>query len=80
MRIRLTVISVRGQLPQLTGDWMRFFLAYVPRPALSKITCPTLAIISTKDTQVLRDLNMPEVKKALLSSGNKDVSKVKIDD
>lgn len=71
--------TIRGQLPTLTGKWMRFFLAYDPRPALKKMKCPTLAIIGTKDTQVLSDLNTPEIRKALTEGGNTDFEIVVLD-
>ena len=57
---------------QMKSKWMRFFLAYDPRPALTKIQCPVLVISGSKDLQVLPDLNMPEIEKALATGGNKD--------
>ena len=74
---------MRAQIPdlnrKLNGKWMRFFHRYDPRPALSKIDCPVLAIIGSKDTQVLPDLNMPEIRKALIKGGNKDFEMVEIE-
>ena len=58
---------------------MRFFLSYDPRPALKQIKCPVLAIIGSKDLQVLPDLNMPEIEKALTEGGNKDFEMVELD-
>jgi hypothetical protein len=41
--------------------------------------CPVLAIIGSKDLQVLPDLNMPEIEKSLLEGGNKDFEVVTIE-
>ncbi len=75
--------NILGQIPHLNrklqGKWSRFFHAYDPRPALSNIKCPVLAIIGSKDVQVLPDLNMPEIKKALIQGGNEDFEIVEID-
>lgn len=75
--------NLRAEIPnlnrKLNDKWLRFFHRYDPRPALSKIKCPVLAIIGSKDTQVLPDLNMPEIKKALIKGGNKDFEMVKIE-
>jgi pimeloyl-ACP methyl ester carboxylesterase len=64
--------GVQGELGRLKGNWMRFFLKYDPRPALANIACPVLAIIGSQDTQVLPDLNMPEIKRAFEEGGNQD--------
>ena len=64
---------------QLKSNWMRFFLAYDPRPALKKIACPVLAIAGSKDLQVLPDLNMPEIKQALSEGSNPDFEIVVLD-
>lgn len=75
--------NLRAEIPNLNrklkGEWLRFFHSYDPRPALSKIDCPVLAIVGSKDTQVLPDLNMPEIKKALTKGGNKDFEMVEIE-
>jgi len=71
--------AIQGQQSRLQSNWMRFFLGYDPRPALSKIQCPVLVIVGSKDLQVLPDLNMPEIKKALAEGGNKDVEFVELD-
>ena len=71
--------GVRDTRKRLRGTWMRFFLTYDPRPALQEITCPVLAIIGSKDTQVLPDLNMPEIEKALKKGGNSDITMVQLE-
>lgn len=71
-----TVAEIRAQIPEMKNrlqqKWLRFFLSYDPRPALRSMKCPVLAIIGSKDVQVLPDLNMPEIEKALTEGGNND--------
>ncbi|MDE0936131.1 MAG: alpha/beta hydrolase [Mariniblastus sp.] len=75
--------NLRAAVPNLNrkmkSKWMRFFHSYDPRPALSNIQCPVLTIIGSKDTQVLPDLNMPEIQKALIKGGNNDFEMVEIE-
>ncbi len=71
--------GIKHELDRLKGNWMRFFLKYDPRPALAGIKCPVLAIWGSKDTQVLPDLNMPEIKKALTEGGTNDFEIVVVD-
>jgi hypothetical protein len=66
--------SARGQLQLLTNPWMHFFLSYDPAPALSKVTCPVLALNGDKDTQVLVWQNLPVIEKLLKDAGNKEVT------
>lgn len=71
--------GVQNQMRRLKSNWMRFFISYDPRPALSKIQCPVLAITGSKDIQVLPELNVPEIKKALTLGGNQDFEMVEIE-
>ncbi len=71
--------AIDSQKQRLQGEWMRFFLRYDPRPALTNIKCPLLALTGSKDLQVLPKLNLPEIKKALAEAGNKDVEFVELD-
>lgn len=70
-----------GKLPQAEidtaiarskGPWARYFIEYDPAPALRKVTCPVLALIGEKDTQVSPVQNLPAIRAALQASGNKD--------
>ena len=56
---------VDAALAQLTSPWMRYFIAYDPRPTLAKMTCPVLALIGEKDTQVPPEQNIPAITAAL---------------
>lgn len=62
------------QIQELLSPWYRYFLTYDPRPALSRVKVPVLALFGDLDLQVAPDLNLPEVAKALAAAGNKDVT------
>jgi uncharacterized protein len=47
------------------SPWFRFFLKYDPRVDLKRAKCPVLAVIGEKDLQVLVDVNLPEIEKAV---------------
>ena len=51
--------TLREQMPALQSPWYRYFLAYDPRPALTKVKCPVLALDGSKDTQVGAEQNIP---------------------
>jgi fermentation-respiration switch protein FrsA (DUF1100 family) len=72
--------KLAGQVPEaqtgaaiktLTSPWFRYFITYDPAIALRKVTCPVLAINGEKDMQVLPQLNLPAIRKALEQAGNK---------
>ena len=50
------------------------FLRYDPRESLKRVDCPVLALNGTKDLQVLAKENLPAIKKAVESGGNKEVT------
>ncbi len=60
------------QVKFLSSAWMRYFIEYDPANALSKVTCPVLAINGERDLQVPPKLNLPAIRKALEASGNKN--------
>jgi hypothetical protein len=59
---------------QLLGPWMRYFIAYDPRPVLSKVRCPVLAINGGKDFQVPPRENLDAIRAALEAGGNADAT------
>ncbi len=63
-----------AQMKMIKTPWFRYFLTYDPRPALSKVKCPVLAINGENDLQVPPKQNLPEIAKALKSGGNLDVT------
>jgi pimeloyl-ACP methyl ester carboxylesterase len=50
--------------------WCRFLLGYDPAVDLRRVHCPVLALNGDKDTQVLADLNVGEIERALKEGGN----------
>ena len=68
--------TIEPQLRVLLAPWMRYFLAYDPRPALKQITCPILAINGELDLQVPPKEDLAEIEKALKAGGNKDYTMV----
>jgi fermentation-respiration switch protein FrsA (DUF1100 family) len=73
-----TLKQSKMQLRNLVAPWTRFFLTYDPRPTLSRVTCPVLAINGENDRQVLPDENLPLIEKALRSGGNSHVTVKKL--
>lgn len=67
-----------GQLKTAFSAWMRYFVAYDPRPALAKVKCPVLAVNGEKDLQVSARQNLPEIGKALRDGGNRDFRTVEL--
>lgn len=47
------------------GEWLSWFLKYNPADAISKITCPVMALNGTMDMQVLSEDNIPVIKENL---------------
>ena len=61
--------AVEAQMPQIVSPWMLYFITYDPRPALTRVKCPVLALNGTLDLQVYHDQNLPEILKAIASGG-----------
>ncbi|HEV3115602.1 MAG TPA: alpha/beta hydrolase, partial [Gemmataceae bacterium] len=64
--------ALDGQIKRVLSPWFRFYLTYDPGLALQKVTCPVLALIGEKDTQVTPKENLESIEKALKAGGNKD--------
>jgi len=65
---------VDQQVDQVLSPWFRFFLTYDPRPALTQVKVPVLALNGERDLQVDPGLNLPEIEKALKTAKNQDVT------
>lgn len=72
MKRELSDQVITQQIKMLQSPWMTAFMAHDPKPYLEKINCPTLAVNGEKDFQVMPDLNLGAIEKAL--QGKKDVT------
>jgi pimeloyl-ACP methyl ester carboxylesterase len=68
--------QLNAQFKSVSTPWFRYFLTYDPRPALSKLTCPVLALIGERDLQVPYAENLPAIEAALKAGGNRDVTAI----
>jgi dipeptidyl aminopeptidase/acylaminoacyl peptidase len=64
--------TLKNQLKSLDGPWMKEFLTLEPKPYLSKLKCPALAVFGEKDVQVPAEMNKTALDKIL--SENKDLN------
>lgn len=71
-RGQITPAFLEQQVGMVSSPWFRWFLAYDPRPALSRTTCPVLAVGGGKDLQVPPKENLPAIAAALRAGGNRD--------
>jgi len=62
------------QIDILFSPWFRAFMAHDPRPVLTKLKVPVLALVGELDLQVDAEQNLPEIEKALKKGKNKRVT------
>ncbi|MGB6371482.1 MAG: alpha/beta fold hydrolase [Atribacterota bacterium] len=65
-------VFIKTQLQSLLSPWLKFFLTYDPKPTLSKVKCPVLAINGEKDLQVPPKENLNAIEEALVAGGKKN--------
>jgi uncharacterized protein len=70
--------AVDQQVAAINSTWFNYFLSYDPRPALSQLTSPVLALIGEKDLQVPPNSNLPATEKALVEGGNKNFNTMEL--
>jgi pimeloyl-ACP methyl ester carboxylesterase len=68
------VQEVEAQTRMFFSPWVRYFLTYDPRAALTKVKVPVLAMNGDKDLQVPAKQNLAEIEKALKAGKNKDIT------
>ena len=59
---------------QAVDPWMRWFLAFDPRPALRAVRAPVLALNGQLDLQVDGQQNLTAIAAALEAGGNRNVT------
>lgn len=63
-------------LISVNNPWMRYFIVTDPAQFWSQVKCPVLALNGEKDLQVSHEVNLPAIKTALRSGGNRKVKTV----
>lgn len=63
---------LESQLKSVNTPWFRFFITYDPKPALTRVRIPVLAINGERDLQVPHKENLAAIESALKAGGNKD--------
>lgn len=66
--------QVQAAVEQALNPWMRYFLAFDPRPALTAIKVPVLALNGELDVQVDVEQNLTAIAAALEKGGNRNVT------
>ena len=66
--------QVQAAVAQALTPWMRYFLAFDPRPALENIRVPVLALNGELDVQVDAEQNLTAIAAALDKAGNRNVN------
>jgi uncharacterized protein len=71
--------ALQAQIRLMSSPWFRQFLDYDPEPLLEKLKCSVLALSGDRDLQVDSAENVPLLRKAFETSGNKDFTVVEIE-
>ncbi len=61
---------------QVNNPWMRYFLSTDPAVFWKQVKCPVLALNGDKDLQVNYEQNLPAIKAAVSSGGNKKIKTI----
>ncbi|GGD29360.1 alpha/beta hydrolase family protein [Hyunsoonleella pacifica] len=75
----ITPILMEQQFKILNSKWLVEFIRINPQEYLKGIVCPVLVLNGSKDVQVLPEVNLPEIEKALTDSGNTDITIKKLE-
>ena len=66
--------AVEQQIAMMVSPWFVHLLAYDPKPALTKVRCPVLALNGKKDLQVAWEQNLEGIRAGLAAGGNDHVT------
>ena len=61
----ITTSQYRERVKKLNNAWMNYFIDYDPTSALKSMSCPIMAVNGTKDVQVVADLNLQAIQRAV---------------
>ena len=75
-KLGLSDDMMEAQVKMVLTPWFRELVAYDPRPTLTAVKCPVLAINGEKDLQVAAAENLPAIRAALTAGGNPNVKTV----
>lgn len=67
------MVAFAQGIGQVNNPWMRYFLSTDPAVFWREVKCPVLALNGDKDLQVSYAQNLPAIKAAVISGGNKKV-------
>jgi pimeloyl-ACP methyl ester carboxylesterase len=67
-------VNVEQVWRPLVTPWFRYLLTYDPRPALTQLQVPVLAIFGEKDVQVPPAQSVPPMEAAFRAAGNRDAT------
>jgi pimeloyl-ACP methyl ester carboxylesterase len=71
--------AIQAQVRAMTSPWFRDFLALDPEPILAKLSLPVVALSGDRDLQVDSEDNVPLLRRAYETSGNRDFTVVEIE-
>ena len=66
--------QVQAAVKQVLNPWMRYFLAFDPRPVLEATRVPVLALNGELDVQVDAEQNLTAIDAAIEKGGNHNVT------
>lgn len=66
--------TINQEIERLMDPWLRYFIAYDPRPVLRQLDVPVLALAGAKDREVDPDENQPAIAQALRADENPQVT------
>jgi pimeloyl-ACP methyl ester carboxylesterase len=72
------VNQLKAEFGAAQYTWSRYYFTTDPAIFWKKVKCPVLALNGDKDLQVAAHENLPEIEKALRSSGNNSVKTVQL--
>jgi pimeloyl-ACP methyl ester carboxylesterase len=69
---KMSQAGINNSAKMFASPWFRFFADYDPKPALTKLKCPVLALNGSNDLQVPPSANLPGIIQALEAGENRD--------